>query len=109
MSDPQLTIYPARRVRTMDPARPTAEAVAVVGDRIRAVGSVDELTSYGAARVGDRFADAVLFPGFVEAHAHVMGGGMWQHTYVGRFERVSPDGRRWPGCADVPRGPGPAA
>jgi predicted amidohydrolase YtcJ len=102
MSEPQVTIYPARLVRTMDSARPTAEAVAVVGDRIRAVGTVDELARYGTARVDDRFADAVLLPGFVEAHAHVMGGGMWRHTYVGRFERIGPDGRRWPGCADVP-------
>lgn len=104
MSEPELsglTIYPARRVHTMDPARPVADAVAVAGDRIRAVGSLDELAAYGPARVDDRYADCVLLPGFVEAHAHVMGGGMWKHTYAGYFERLSPDGRRWPGCRSL--------
>jgi hypothetical protein len=96
-----ITVYPARLVRTMDPARPTAEAVAVVGDRIRAVGSLEELRGYGEHTVDDRFRDAVLFPGFVEAHAHMMGGAMWRHTYVGSFERTAPDGRRWPGCSSV--------
>ena len=27
-------VYPARMIRTMDPARPTAEAIAVRGERI---------------------------------------------------------------------------
>lgn len=92
------TIYPAKLVRTMDPARPAADAVAVEGDRVRAVGTLAELSGYGAHRVDDRFAGSVLFPGFVEAHAHAMGGSLWRHAYVGYYERTSPDGRRWPGC-----------
>lgn len=94
----ELTIYPARRVRTMDPARPVVEAVAVRGDRVRAVGTLDELAAYGPARIDDRFSDAVLFPGFVEAHTHVMSGAMWDHTYVGFYERMDPQGRCWEGC-----------
>nr|WP_306238675.1 amidohydrolase [Ornithinimicrobium sp. HY1745] len=100
MSD-DLIIYPARLVRTMDPARPTAEAVAVVGDRIRAVGSLDELSQYGRATIDRRYEESVIFPGMVEAHAHIMTGEMWQHTYVGYYERRSPDGRRWPGCESL--------
>lgn len=100
--DEQLTIiYPARIVRTMDPARPEAEAVAVRGARIRAVGSVAELREFPEAVVDDRYADKVLLPGFVEAHSHAGSGGMWEHAYVGRFGRTSPDGRLWPGCATV--------
>ncbi|WP_327669589.1 MULTISPECIES: amidohydrolase [unclassified Streptomyces] len=97
----ELTVYPARRVRTMDPARPTAEAVAVQGDRVRAVGSLDELARYGPARIDDRYRDAVLFPGFVEAHTHLTAGAMWQFTYLGQFARMSPDGRTWPSCATL--------
>lgn len=93
-----LTVYPARLVRTMDPARPTAEAIAVEGDRIRAVGSLAELATYGDATLDERYADSVLFPGFVEAHAHTMGGALWRHTYVGYHGRLGPDGRAWPGC-----------
>ncbi len=101
MSEQDLVIYPAKLVRTMDPSRPTAEAVAVRGDRIRAVGSMEELAAYGDARVDERYADAVLLPGFVEAHTHIFGGAMWQHTYVGYQERMSPDGKRWPGCTSL--------
>ena len=35
VASPRATVYPAREVITLDPARPSAEAVAVVGDRIR--------------------------------------------------------------------------
>lgn len=102
LSEPALVIYPARLVRTMDPARPTAEAVAVRGDRIRAVGTLEELTTYyGAHRVDDRYRDAVIFPGFVEAHTHLGSGAVWRHTYVGFNERTDPQGRRWPGCTDI--------
>jgi hypothetical protein len=97
-----LVIYPAELVRTMDPARPTAEAIAVSGDRIRAVGTVDELRGYRSdARVDDRYAGKVLLPGFVEAHSHAMTGSIWRRTYVGYFPRRDPDGRRHPGCTSV--------
>ncbi|MFD1811957.1 amidohydrolase [Rhodococcus gannanensis] len=99
-SEPTI-IYPAALVRTMDPARPTAEAVAVRGNRIRAVGTVEELQTYPNTVIDDRYADRVIVPGFVEAHSHNFGGALWNLTYVGRFERVSPDGRRWPGCESV--------
>jgi predicted amidohydrolase YtcJ len=49
----------------MDPAAPTAEAVAIRGDRFRAVGTVDELLRYPNAQLDERYADAVLLPGFV--------------------------------------------
>lgn len=92
------TVYPARLVRTMDPARPTAEAVAVRGDRIRAVGTVAELMTYPGAVLDERYAGTVLLPGFVEAHSHAGSGNVWANTYVGLVDRTDPDGRRWPGC-----------
>lgn len=95
------TVYPARTVRTMDPARPVVEAVAVRGDRIRAVGGVAELLSYPGAELDERYADAVLLPGFVEAHSHAGSGNVWASTYVGLVDRTDPDGRRWPGCRTI--------
>ncbi|WP_026555980.1 amidohydrolase [Arthrobacter sp. 35W] len=92
-------IYPARIIRTLDPARPVAQAVAVRGDRILAVGSLAELRRYPGTAVDDRYADTVLLPGFVEAHSHTHSGGLWDNVYVGRFDRRDPDGRLWPGCA----------
>jgi pantothenate kinase type III len=40
---PSVTIYKAREIITLNPARPQATAVAVLRDRILAVGSVEEL------------------------------------------------------------------
>jgi predicted amidohydrolase YtcJ len=101
VSEDELVVYPARLVRTLDPARPTAQAIAVRGDRIRAVGSLDELAAYGPARRDDRYADRVLVPGFVEAHSHASGGGLWQFPYLGFLDRVDPAGTPWPGCRTV--------
>ncbi|GAA1882877.1 hypothetical protein GCM10009715_31570 [Paeniglutamicibacter psychrophenolicus] len=94
-------VYPARLVRTLDPANPTAQAVAVRGTRIRAVGSVAELMGYTGAVLDERYADAVLVPGFVEAHSHAGSGNVWTSTYVGLVDRIAPDGRRWPGCRSI--------
>ena len=95
------TVYPARRVITMNPALPSAEAVAVRDGRILGVGSLDELATWGDHRIDDTFRDHVLTPGFVEAHSHVMAGGMWQHVYIGYFDRRDPAGRVWPGCRNI--------
>ena len=91
--EPPAVIHRARRVVTLDPAFPSAEAVAVRGDRILGVGSVAEMTSaWGAGAVDDTFADAVLFPGFVEAHSHSLEGALWAWEYTGYFPRLGPDG-----------------
>ena len=70
----QTVIYPARLVRTMDPARPVATAIAVRDGLVRAVGSVEELGRYPDTMIDGRHADKVLLPGFVEAHAHAGSG-----------------------------------
>jgi len=89
------TIYPARRVITMNPGFPFAKAVAVRGGRVVGVGTVEELARFGDHTVDERFADKVILPGFIEAHTHVMAGGLWQFPYVGYFDRVDPDGKTW--------------
>lgn len=61
-------VYPARRIITMDPALPEATAVAVEGDRVAAVGPVEDLSRLGA--VDDRFADAVVLPGLIDQRLH---------------------------------------
>ena len=92
-------IYRARAVRTLDPGYPSAEAVAVRGGRILGVGAVDELASaWGNQAVDDRFADAVLLPGFVEAHSHALEGAIWEWEYVGYHPRLGPDGVVRSGC-----------
>jgi len=99
-SDP-MVVYPARLVRTMDPATPTADAVAVRGTRFRAVGTVEELMRYPGATLDERYANAILLPGFVEAHSHPGTGNVWKGTYVGYVDRVDPHGTRWSGCRSI--------
>lgn len=99
--DATTVIYPARRVITMNPAVPSATAVAVREGRILGVGTVDELAAWGEHTVDDQFADKILMPGFVESHCHAMSGGMWEYPYVGFFDRRSPDGKLWPGSKNI--------
>jgi len=58
-------------IRTMNPEQPVAEAVAVSGGRIVAVGSRSDLAEWerGAAERID-LGGACVLPGFVEAHGH---------------------------------------
>ena len=88
-----VTVFRARAIRTLDPARPLADHVAVDGGRIVAVGGAVDMPA--EAVVDDRFAAHVLVPGFVEGHAHLQVGAMWQSCYCGRFARTGPDGTRW--------------
>lgn len=85
----------------MDPAAPTAEAVAIRGERFRAVGTVEELMDYPNAVLDERYAEAVLLPGFVEAHSHAGTGNVWKGTYVGYVDRIDPHGNHWPGCTSI--------
>jgi predicted amidohydrolase YtcJ len=76
---PRVVIYTAREIVTLDPARPTARAVAVVGDRILAVGSLEELVAAagGQPHTVDRtFADRVIVPGFIAQHDHPLLAGL---------------------------------
>ncbi len=100
-SQSDMTIFTARRIITMNPARPFAEAVAVADGKIVAVGPLEELRAWGDHTVDGTFADHVLLPGFVEAHSHAMVGGMWTMPYVGYFDRIAPDGSHWPGCKSI--------
>jgi len=100
MSSP-ITLYPARKIITMDAHRPEATAVAVRDGRVLGVGTIEELRGWGDFTVDERFHDKVLMPGMVEGHAHVMEGGVWRHTYVGYYERRGPDGKLWPGLQSL--------
>lgn len=63
-------------VRTMDPARPTAEAIAILGNRIVALGTSSEIQQLAgqSTKVIDAQKRLVL-PGFNDAHVHFLSGG----------------------------------
>ena len=65
------------KIWTVDAARPTAEAVAVLGDRIVAVGSESEIAAWRGPKTSVIDAHGKrLLPGFNDAHVHFVSGGM---------------------------------
>lgn len=88
----KIKVFKARKIRTMNSNRPVATYVAVKDGKILGVGDIGELSGWGELEIDDRFADKVLMPGFVEAHAHAFTGSVWRDVYLGYFERVSPEG-----------------
>ncbi|HEX8558982.1 MAG TPA: amidohydrolase [Pyrinomonadaceae bacterium] len=118
------------QVRTMDAARPRAEAVAVYGGRVVFVGATAEARRLAGERT--RVVDAggaLVLPGFNDAHVHFLSGGFQLSSVdlrdaatpqefaerIRRFAAASPKGRwvtggdwdheRWPevgGAAPLP-------
>src|SRR5688572_19111695 len=73
---PGLILHNAN-IHTMDPAAPRAEAVAIAGDRLLAVGSNDDVLNL--ATVQTRKIDLggkTVVPGFIDAHTHVAYSGI---------------------------------
>jgi predicted amidohydrolase YtcJ len=65
------------KVWTVDKSRPTAQAVAVLGDRIVAVGSNADVEAWRgpATKVIDA-GGKLLLPGFNDSHVHFVSGGL---------------------------------
>jgi predicted amidohydrolase YtcJ len=71
------TIYAGGMVLTMNDASPRAEAVAVKGGRILAVGRADEvMTHKGPSTKMVGLAGRTMLPGFVDPHGHIVFGGV---------------------------------
>ncbi|MGA7906148.1 MAG: amidohydrolase [Candidatus Sulfotelmatobacter sp.] len=65
------------KVFTGDPQNPYAEAVVIRGDKIVAVGNLDEVGKAAAANA-ERIdlGGKSLFPGFIDSHSHSIDGGL---------------------------------
>src|SRR4029450_7961225 len=58
---------------TADPGRPVAEAIALAGDRIRAVGSSEEIRRLAGVRTRSvNLQGAPIIPGLIDAHVHLL-------------------------------------
>jgi predicted amidohydrolase YtcJ len=89
------TVYVAQKIITMNPAQPTATAVAVRGGRIQAVGTLQAVVDSlgGSCVIVQDFAGRVILPGFVEAHTHLQMYGLFsQVPYIGYYNRPMPLG-----------------
>lgn len=70
---PAVTVYPAKKIVTMDAALPTATAVAVEAGRIKAVGTLDAVRralGQKPFQLDETFADKIVMPGLIEQHLH---------------------------------------
>nr|WP_298522290.1 amidohydrolase [uncultured Halomonas sp.] len=96
------TIYPAKRIITMNPSQPEATHIALQDGRILAVGTQESMKDFEGAVYDNRFASDVILPGFVEGHSHALEGALWRYGYLGYFGRTDPDGKYWEGLRSVP-------
>ena len=98
-ADGSTRVFTAGKIITMEPANPTATAVAVAGDRIIAVGSLDEVKKALADRpfsLDERFARKVLLPGLIEQHLHPLLGALCLSVEVIAIEDWELPGRTIP-------------
>lgn len=94
-------------VRTMDPLRPRAEALAVQGGRILVVGAAADVRRYVGA--GTRVVDlrgGTVTPGLVDGHAHLWGLGKALETLSLRGLASPEEAARLVGEAARARSPG---
>ena len=74
--EPATMVLRGGSILTMDDARPDAQALAVRGDRIVAVGTADEIAAFvGPATEVIDLAGLTAVPGLIEGHGHFMGLG----------------------------------
>ena len=96
-----ITIYAAKKILTMNPARPVVTHVAVKDGWIIGAGMLAELEGFGQYSLDEQFADKVLMPGLVEGHSHAVEGKWWKFVYCGYFDRMDPHGKVWPGLTSI--------
>jgi predicted amidohydrolase YtcJ len=96
-SNNPVTIFTAKKILTMNPMQPEAKAVAVQDGKILAVGELADVKKAALdapVKMDTTWANSVILPGFIEAHMHPhITGILWAGTYVGRFDRYTPDGK----------------
>jgi predicted amidohydrolase YtcJ len=80
-----VTVFVAQKIITMEADQKEATAVAVEGDHILAVGSLDSIKTQLGSRpytLDKTFANKVMMPGFVEHHVHPMLGVLTMATEI---------------------------
>ena len=101
-----ITVFVAKKIVTMDPAIPHATAVAVSDGRILSVGSLADMkpwTDKYPTKINRDFATKVIYPGFVEPHAHpLLAGILFNKPLLTPSPMPNPWGPAFPGVANLP-------
>lgn len=97
----EITVFIAKKIITMDPAWPEATAVAVQNGKVLSVGSLADLQPWLSKypnHVDKTFANKIIMPGFVEAHAHpLIGGTAMTRPLLTYLPVPNPYGKAFPG------------
>jgi predicted amidohydrolase YtcJ len=93
-------IFVNGKIWTVDKAKPSAEAVAVLDGRVLAIGSGNEIRKLAGAqtRIVDLKGKRML-PGFIDNHTHFMSGGFQLQSVDLRYTK-SEAGREAPQSLD---------
>ena len=72
---PEFILYNGNFI-TIDPAQPRAEAVAIAGGRLLAVGSNSQIRALSTSSTrSENLGGKTVVPGFIDAHSHVASSG----------------------------------
>lgn len=97
----EITVFVAKKIVTMDPSIPNATAVAVADGRILSVGSLEDMkpwTDKYSTKIDRQFANKVMYPGFVEPHAHpLLAGLLFNKPLLTPSPMPNPWGSAFPG------------
>ena len=96
--EPELVVYLAKKVITMERGNPEATAVAVLGKQILLAGSPAEVKTFVGDRpyrVDDTFASKIILPGFIDQHLHPLLGALTLAVEVIAPEDWIVPGKTW--------------
>jgi predicted amidohydrolase YtcJ len=100
MAKEKVTVFTAKKVHTMDPGRPVAEAVAVLDGKVLSTGTLESMQPWLSrydVTVNDVFQDKVILPGFIEPHMHFwMSAGFLGLEFIGPIPWPGPSGMQKP-------------
>ncbi len=96
----KITVFKARKVHTMDPGRPVAEAVAVMDGKVVSTGTIESMRPWLSRHehtIDDTLAGKILLPGLIDPHTHfTMSSGYLMLHYIGPIESPGPHGMNPP-------------
>lgn len=92
----KVTVYTAKKIYTMNPTNPVAEAVAVQNGRVLSVGSLESMDPWLSKfdyTVDNSLEGKVIMPGFIDPHTHMyMSAGFMSLEYIGPITLPNPKG-----------------
>ena len=91
----KITVFKAKRIHTMDPGRPTADAIAVMDGRIVSTGTIETMEPWLSRyeyEINESLSNKIILPGFIDPHTHLASTAQFMSLcYIGPIDNPSPD------------------